>query len=223
MHPFTHMVVSFLLVVCSFYPHPHLILDMHPFTLVVCSFCPHLHLICTHSYTRCYPFCSCLSFVLYALTHTWYAPTHTHGGLLFVLACRLFFLSSLTLDMHPFTLVVCSYSPHLHLICTHSYTRCYPFCSCLSFVLFALTNTWYARIHACRLFLLPSLTLDMHPFIHTAVSFSFFLSFVLFVLTYTWYAPTHTLGGLLLLVVPYQVPVETNVQDRKSSQRGILD
>ena len=158
-----------------------------------------------------------------ALTYTWYTPTHTHGGHLFVLAWRLFFLPSLTLDIHPFTLVVCPYSPHLHLICTHSYTWWSPFCSCLSFVLVALTNTWYVPIHACRLFILPSLTLDMHPFIHTVVSFSFCLSFVLVALTYTWYAPTHTLGGLLLLVVPYQVPVETNVQDRKSSQRGILD
>jgi hypothetical protein len=113
------------LLFASFYPHSHLIcthsrfflpsptLDMHPF----------MHTVVSFSF--------CWSFVLYALTHTWYAPTHTHGGLLFVLAWRLFFLPSLTLDMYPFTLVVCSLCPHPHLICTHSYTRWSPLCSCL--------------------------------------------------------------------------------------------
>ena len=120
-------------------------------------FCTHTHLICTHSHTWWSPFC--LSFVPFALTHTWYAPIH---------ACRLFFLPSLTLDMHPFihmvvsfSLVVCSYSPHL--ICIHSR---------LSFVLFVFTHTWYAPIHTCRLFL--------------------------FAFTHTWYTPIHTHGGRIV-------------------------
>jgi hypothetical protein len=101
-------------------------------------FCPHTPLICTHSHTWWSPFCFllpshtwwspfCLSFVPFALTHTWYAPIHTHSGILF------------------FLLVVCSLCLHPHLICTHSYTGWSPFC--LSFVLFTLTHTWYAPIH----------------------------------------------------------------------------
>ena len=72
---------------------PSLTLDMHPLIHMVVSFC------------------SCLTFVLFALTHTRYAPIHTHDSILL------------------FLLVVCSFCPHLHLICTHSYTWWSPFIS----------------------------------------------------------------------------------------------